>query len=234
MDKDEPKVRKRTNVNVSEHKPDNDTDGQDQCLVDSPLLGLLTYILKVDVAMTSLLGVCVHEKSLLGSLRPVMKFLEISCHGIPWFVFTIIGILAAQQASTVQFLINLLLAQIIDILVLLVLKSTVRRPRPSHNRADMFADVVSVDKFSFPSGHSTRAVVVACVFIYQLNMYSLLNSVVAVWALAVCISRVLLGRHHVLDVVCGILAGILEYKLTEFIWLSEDTCMGLKPFSLYT
>jgi len=230
---DDTNIRKRQNDNVNKQH----SKQREHCTTsktDTLHNNIFHTILKVDVALTSQLGLCVNESSRFGYLRPVMKALEISCHGIPWFAFTILGILIARELSAVQFLMNLLLAQVVDVLVLLVLKSTVRRPRPSHNRDDMFADVVSVDRFSFPSGHSTRAVVLACIFIYKLELCWLLDGLVVCWAAAVCTSRVLLGRHHVLDVLCGVLSGIVEYKITEFFWLSENTCLTiLHPLGLH-
>lgn len=42
------------------------------------------------------------------------------------------------------------------------------------------------------------------------------------WVTSVCISRVLLRRHHLLDVVGGILLGAFEAVLLSWLWVSED------------
>ncbi len=114
-----------------------------------------------------------------------------------------------------------------DLLIVGVSKLAVRRDRPQHNRPDMFA-TVSVDNHAFPSGHSTRAVAVT---LFILNTFALSRTVqtaLCVWMVAVCVSRVLLGRHHVLDVLVGAALGGCEYVvLVYFLWLSQETCMKL-------
>ncbi|KAJ4450720.1 hypothetical protein ANN_02150 [Periplaneta americana] len=42
------------------------------------------------------------------------------------------------------------------------------------------------------------------------------------WATSVCISRVLLRRHHLLDVIGGVMLGVFEAIVLSWIWASED------------
>jgi len=51
---------------------------------------------------------------------------------------------------------NLLLGFVLDLVMVGTIKGLVRRGRPVYNKEGDFALVVSVDKFSFPSGHSSR------------------------------------------------------------------------------
>ena len=117
-------------------------------------------------------------------------------------------------------------ALIVDILIIAMLKLIVRRKRPAHNQMDMFA-TVSIDNHSFPSGHTTRAVLLALFFARHLTVPRLTEVALLIWSVAVCISRVLLGRHHVLDVVCGVLVGYVEFLIVEAFWMSPETCMAL-------
>ncbi|KAK9403795.1 phospholipid phosphatase 6 [Crotalus adamanteus] len=55
-----------------------------------------------------------------------------------------------------EVLLNLLFALILDLVLVAAVKGLVKRRRPVYNKMDMFA-TVSVDKYSFPSGHATRA-----------------------------------------------------------------------------
>lgn len=48
-----------------------------------------------------------------------------------------------------------------------------------------------------------------------------------VWSLSVCVSRVFLGRHHILDVLAGIVVGIVEYLILSVIWISEDGAQAI-------
>ncbi len=51
---------------------------------------------------------------------------------------------------------NLLLGFVLDLIMVGTIKGLVRRGRPVYNKEGDFVLVVSVDKFSFPSGHSSR------------------------------------------------------------------------------
>ena len=42
------------------------------------------------------------------------------------------------------------------------------------------------------------------------------------WAVAVAVSRVLLGRHHILDVLAGVVIGAIEAILLSMLWRSEE------------
>ena len=107
------------------------------------------------------------------------------------------------------------------------LKVIFKRKRPAHNRSDM-ALTVKVDQHSFPSGHATRAVMVALLLIAKFELTGKLQAAVLIWMVAVPVSRILLGRHHVLDVTAGIIFGVMEYLLIlNYLWMSQQTCMDL-------
>ncbi len=83
---------------------------------------------------------------------------------------------------------------------------------------------VSVDKFSFPSGHATRSVALAFFFGCLYPPIPIVTfPLVAAWAAAVCASRVLLGRHHVLDVAGGFAIGLAEYVVALMLLVGPDT-----------
>lgn len=48
------------------------------------------------------------------------------------------------------------------------------------------------------------------------------------WAGAVCVSRVLLGRHHVGDVLAGVVVGYVNYELVRYLWLEREQVMELR------
>lgn len=43
------------------------------------------------------------------------------------------------------------------------------------------------------------------------------------WAISVAFSRLLLYRHHILDVLAGILLGLTEAFLLSILWLGPET-----------
>lgn len=115
---------------------------------------------------------------------------------------------------------------ILDILIVAMVKAITRRRRPKANRSDMFA-TVSVDKFAFPSGHATRACYIAHFFTHAFVISPLLQLPLLIWSAAVCLSRVLLRRHHILDVAAGVLIGVLESVFIIKLWLSQESCVWL-------
>lgn len=64
-------------------------------------------------------------------------------------------------------------------------------------------------------------------FFYKCELSVILCLLLATWSIVVCFSRVLLGRHHVGDILGGIVLGILEYKLMTFLWMTPETAYSL-------
>lgn len=86
---------------------------------------------------------------------------------------------------------------------------------------------IGPDKFSFPSGHASRAVFVAYFFInlYPISMFCF--PPLLAWATSICFSRVLLNRHHIFDVLAGVLLGLFEGWLLGLIWLNQNSATWL-------
>lgn len=140
------------------------------------------------------------------SVVTALHSLEWSCHGIPWLVTVISLIYMFPQNIWFR---HLLVGLIMDIVYVALLKAYARRRRPDFARQDDQFCVVSVDKHSFPSGHASRAIY----FAMLCSDDSFLSSLVWLWAVAVAFSRVVLGRHHVGDVIAGMMLGVVEYVL---------------------
>ena len=111
---------------------------------------------------------------------------------------------------------------ILDIVIVAVIKAFTRRRRPAYNVDDQYATVKMVDKFSFPSGHSTRAVMLAVMFTLVEPVNFILWLPLACWSACVCVSRVLLGRHHILDVAAGVVIGVLQAVIMGWLWRTEE------------
>lgn len=108
------------------------------------------------------------------------------------------------------FCLNLFLGFFTDLALVGALKSIVRRQRPNYNDDGDFVLVVSVDKYSFPSGHASRAVFIA-VLVTVWKLGSLWMRLLVWWAaLATAMSRVLMGRHYFLDVAAGVWVGVFN------------------------
>lgn len=108
------------------------------------------------------------------------------------------------------FCLNLFLGFFTDLALVGILKGTVRRLRPNYNDDGDFVLVVSVDKYSFPSGHASRAVFIA-VLVTVWKLGPLWVRFLVWWAaLATAMSRVLMGRHYFLDVAAGVWVGVFN------------------------
>ena len=108
---------------------------------------------------------------------------QISCHGLPWLFLSLAGLYSIGGPV----FLNLLLALLLDIAVVAVLKAFTRRRRPSYNVDDQYATVKLVDKFSFPSGHATRATMLAALGTIVRPLPLLLWPALVAWAAAVCV-----------------------------------------------
>eukprot|EP00096_Caligus_rogercresseyi_P010690 TRINITY_DN3984_c0_g1_i2.p1 TRINITY_DN3984_c0_g1~~TRINITY_DN3984_c0_g1_i2.p1 ORF type:complete len:206 (-),score=49.45 TRINITY_DN3984_c0_g1_i2:254-871(-) len=152
-----------------------------------------------------------------------LKYLEWSCHGILWLIFNFAML---YYSSNYTLWMNLLLALIVDIVIVAVSKSITRRRRPSYNMAS--SDIsISVDKLSFPSGHATRATVIFGFFTFLYPIFLPFSVLLLAWAAAILVSRILLGRHHVLDVLGGLLIGALEWILLALLWMDSSTAANV-------
>ncbi|CAM1303990.1 PPAPDC2 (predicted) [Pycnogonum litorale] len=186
-------------------------------------------LVKWDVALTKSVYVCSSKESVYGYLKPYLKVLEISCHGLVWLPACIALLFLCSSDTSIQFGLNLLLALILDIILVGVMKAIFRRSRPAVNNMDMFA-TVSVDLYSFPSGHSSRAIMLALIFIRKVSLLFVFNIIILSWALIVCFSRILLGRHHIGDVICGMTLGFVEYITFTWFWLTPESSRLLLNF----
>lgn len=179
----------------------------------------LRSLLAIDLWLSKKLGVCAGESSSWGSVRPLMKLLEISGHGITWLLGTLYCLCRSDSWAGREVLMNLLFALLLDLLVVALIKGLVRRRRPAHNQMDMFV-TLSVDKYSFPSGHATRASLVSRFILKHLVLAIPLRVLVVLWAFILGLSRVMLGRHNVTDVAFGFFLGYMQYSIVDYCWLS--------------
>ncbi|XP_077134168.1 polyisoprenoid diphosphate/phosphate phosphohydrolase PLPP6 [Ranitomeya variabilis] len=230
---DQMSVRLRTSDSPVHRKDSNSSSTQqllpeEDCMKLNPsFLGIaLKSLLAVDLWLSKKIGVCAREGSSWGSARPMMKLVEISGHGIPWIAGTVYCLYRSDSSAGREVILNLLFALLLDLILVGIVKGIVKRRRPIQNRMDMFA-TFSVDKYSFPSGHATRAAMVSRFMLNHLILAVPVRMLVMLWAIVICLSRVMLGRHNVSDVVFGFFMGHMQYNLVEYFWLSPNTMPDL-------
>lgn len=94
-----------------------------------------------------------------------------------------------------------------------------------------FLDCIAMDIYSFPAAHASRAAMVAKFLLSHLVLAVPLRILLVLWAFLVGMSRVLLGKHHITDIMCGFALGFLHFSLMETVWLSSSTCQTLISIS---
>uniref|UniRef100_A0A8D9B9Q0 Inactive phospholipid phosphatase 7 n=1 Tax=Cacopsylla melanoneura TaxID=428564 RepID=A0A8D9B9Q0_9HEMI len=192
--------------------------------------GIIRGILKFDVYTTEKFCKLVDRFFPGRYYRKYYKMLEYTCHGIPWISCWLIFIWLVWSPSLFQMQINFLIGLLLDILLVALLKAYTRRARPPSNKPDMIGSV-GPDKFSFPSGHVSRAVYIAFFFLYLhpfVNFF--LRAPLLSWVTSLAASRILLRRHYILDVLGGFVLGLLEACFISYVWLGKDTCQWLVTF----
>ncbi|CAH1171283.1 unnamed protein product, partial [Phaedon cochleariae] len=162
----------------------------------------------------------------LQALSSNAKALEISCHGIPWFAFWIAFTWLFDNPHLVEMQVNMLMGLFVDIVFVAVAKAYFRRRRPVENKDDALGQM-GPDVFSFPSGHASRAVFVVYFFTRLWPVHLLFRPSVVAWACAICLSRLLMKRHYLLDVLGGCLLGLFEGLLMELLWLDGATARSI-------
>lgn len=85
-----------------------------------------------------------------------------------------------------------------------VMKNSFKRNRPPEALPGFQSFIIPSDKFSFPSGHTSGAFLMATVFS---GLYPALAGALFLWAVSVASSRVLLGVHFPTDTLIGALLG---------------------------
>ncbi len=88
-----------------------------------------------------------------------------------------------------------------------LLKRVCRRPRPDAAIVGFAATLENPDAFSFPSGHSTVAFAIATAIA---TADPVLGALELGLATMIAGSRIVLGAHYPLDVVAGIILGVLS------------------------
>lgn len=98
----------------------------------------------------------------------------------------------------------LAIAVVVQALLIFPLKLAIRRERPSGEWGSVYR---SIDPHSFPSGHATRAVLLAVMAAGLGPAWFAL--VLAFWAPLVSLARVATGVHYLSDVLAGAVIGLL-------------------------
>lgn len=112
-----------------------------------------------------------------------------------------------EKMMNTSFMIELLAGFILTNLVIGLLKHTFEYPRPNEVAISLFpSTMTSIDTYSFPSGHASRAGYLAGL-IEKITNKKILKIIAYMYTILICLSRLLLGVHWLSDVIAGSLIG---------------------------
>ena len=146
------------------------------------------------------------------TMDTVMEFISAKLSLLPFYIF-LIGLVfyTFKKQSWLVIIAIALTVLLADQISVQCFKNVFERLRPCH----FLPDTHVVNKhcggqFGFVSSHATNVFAVASLFIGLFhNKYKWLTIILLIWASIVSYSRVYLGVHYPLDIVCGAILGSL-------------------------
>ena len=119
------------------------------------------------------------------------------------------AILLKYQGLESQLLQAMVLAFLMERPSYFVLKNSFKRNRPAAALENFVSVIVPADQFSFPSGHTSAAFMMATLISYFLQPVADLSLIAVLygWATAVGLSRIILGVHFPTDTLMGAVLG---------------------------
>lgn len=135
-----------------------------------------------------------------------MPWISHSGNGYYYPAVPVVLLLFDPQKAGAFFLAGLL-AFAIELPLYKLLKNRIRRNRPCEVLSGIHGRISPSDKFSFPSGHTAAACVMATLLGY---FFPILAMPLFSWALLVGFSRIYLGVHYPTDVLAGLVIGLFS------------------------
>ena len=132
------------------------------------------------------------------------------------FIATIIILIYNHKYNTKRNT-SLIILLVLCSLYVLISKNIFQRPRPD------ILQLIDIDGFSFPSGHSTFSIAIYGYLIYLMskdnNQWRKCIIITLLTLLIICIglSRIYLGVHYFSDVLAGFISGLIIFNLVLVI-----------------
>lgn len=168
----------------------------------------MEWLTQVDAEILRFIQTHFHNQTLTMVMTTVSLF-----SASIWFCLGVIGLFFKKtRESALYSLVGLALSFII---VHLILKPWIARPRPFVTFSDLEPLITKPKSFSFPSGHSASAF--AAIGGYCSKGRPLRTFLLILFASSIAFSRLYLKVHFPSDVIVGILIGIICSYLANFM-----------------
>jgi undecaprenyl-diphosphatase len=146
----------------------------------------------------------IFSKRELPALTRFMRIVSASGNGYLYpLAPAVLFLLVPDKAIT--FLITALIAFALELPIYYIVKQKVRRDRPFKALNGIQNKVIPSDQFSFPSGHTAAACIMATVLT---SFFPAAAVPIYLWAACVGLSRVYLGVHYPTDILAGAAMGL--------------------------
>jgi undecaprenyl-diphosphatase len=120
-------------------------------------------------------------------------------------LYVLIAVTLYLSEGISPFVKTIVLAFLIERPVYYILKNSFKRNRPEAALKNFHSIIKPSDKFSFPSGHTSAAFMMATIISYFMPV---LIVPLFGWAILIALSRVVLGVHFPTDTLMGIILGM--------------------------
>lgn len=134
----------------------------------------------------------------------MISFTKIGDLGLVWLILALI-LLFFKKTRKAGILIYL--SQLLNIIVVTILKNIIQRPRPFLTLTDLHPLISLPTSYSFPSGHASSAFAGALIIAYIFRQWIIPAYLVS---FTIAFSRVYLGVHYPSDIIVGAIIGTLS------------------------
>ncbi|GAB1259230.1 phosphatase PAP2 family protein [Aurantivibrio plasticivorans] len=141
-----------------------------------------------------------HQRDSQRLLVPIAKKISFTADGY-FYSFLILYSLVSSHWGLFQLSVATL---VLERIIYFFLKNSCKRNRPPQVISGFQSIITASDKFSFPSGHTSAAFMLATL-VYLIN--PALGAFLYPWAASVAVSRVVLGVHFPTDTLAGAILG---------------------------
>jgi undecaprenyl-diphosphatase len=135
----------------------------------------------------------------------IRRFFYITSRSADGYLYMAYGLILLFSGATARMiLLALLSAFAANLLVYYFIKNSIKRERPFKTIKALHNLIVPPDQYSFPSGHTAGAFIIAQIAGFQ---FPELEGILFLWAALVGLSRVILRVHYPTDVLAGAVLG---------------------------